>query len=587
MVSRSIVAIVSFLGLAQASCSNEQAPGTSPGPVTSGGAGSSTAASVASASRDASAKPYETPAAFAKVRDDAVAEWLADAPSFARFLGLHDADGKVPDLSEAAIEAHIGRLEKQKAALGAVDAAGLSPDDKEDLAILRRRVDVDLFDLVDLDSPHKRPQFYATQFGVSSYLDIEYAPLLVRAKALVTQEEADLRELPHVRENLVLPLSKPVTVVAAKNIAGLAKYLRTDVKKALQDAGDAAEKEHFSTTNELLAKRLDELADWLKKDVIPKADDSHVLGVNRYKKLLLVQEGLTMPLAEFKAIAEEDLKANAATYDELAKTARPTRLDAEHLLGDGRKQVDEVRAFVLGHKLITVPFPDERALVRETPAYMRWNAASILVPGPFEKERRAFYQITLPDPSWPKKEQEEYVPLRGTLLSTTVHEVYPGHFVQYQFLSRAPTRVQKMSNSYSFGEGWAHYTEQMVIAEEGLGRDDPQNQLGQVEDALLRDCRFLASVGIHTESMSVEAATKLFEDRCHTKTAEAREQAVRGTFDPGYFAYTLGKLQILKLRAEAKKKLGDKFSLTRFHDVLLSHGGPPLAIIHDRVLSEL
>jgi len=533
------------------------------------------------------AKAHEPSALFAQVRNGAVDEWLTDEPGFARYLGFHDADGKVPDLSKDGIQAHIGWLHREETALARVDPKGLSEDDLLDLAILKQHVDRALFDLVAMNAHHKSPQFYQDELGVNVYLDIEYAPLAIRANGLVEQEEASLKQIPHIKENLELPLSKPVAEVAARNAAGFATYLRTDVVKALKDVGDAAFKERFTKANEALATASDELAKWLKTTVIPTGDQSHVLGPMRYAKLLEVQEGLKMPLPEFKAIADKDLAENEASYQAVVKSAKATRPSAKTLLEVARTQVEESRAFVLEHKLLTLPFPDEKLLVRETPAYERWNLASIDTPGPFETERRAFYQITLPDAAWPKKEQDDYVPEYGTLLATTVHETYPGHFVQFQFVAKAPTKVQKMAGSYSFIEGWAHYTEQLMLAEEGFKKDDPQYRLGQAKDALLRDCRFLASIGIHTEGMTVEQATKLFEDKCHVDHASAREQATRGTFDPGYFAYTLGKLEILKLREEAKKKLGDKFSLQRFHDALLSHGSPPVALIHDRVLSEL
>ena len=245
------------------------------------------------------------------------------------------------------------------------------------------------------------------------------------------------------------------------------------------------------------------------------------------------------------------------------------------------------RQFVIDRKIATLPFPDDKAVLKETPPFQRWNAAFLDGPGPFEtKVTQAYYYITRPDPTWPKKEQEEYLMGLGILMATTVHEVYPGHFLQGQWIHKAPTRAQKMLASYSFVEGWAHYGEQMMV-EEGFGAEDPQNKLGQLSDALLRNCRFVVSLGLHTEGMTLAQAEKRFITDCHQDKATAREQAVRGTFDPGYFAYTLGKVQILALREEAKKKLGAKFSLQKFHDALLSHGSPPVPLIHDRVLKDL
>jgi uncharacterized protein (DUF885 family) len=205
--------------------------------------------------------------------------------------------------------------------------------------------------------------------------------------------------------------------------------------------------------------------------------------------------------------------------------------------------------------------------------------------GPFDVARSAFFQLTIPDRSWPDRERQAYLGSVGDLLGTTIHEVYPGHFVQGRWAGRAPTRVQKAYASYSFVEGWAHYAEEMLI-DEGFGKEDPANELAMLHGALLRNCRFAASLAIHTSGMTVAEVEKRFVTDCHQDLATAHEQAVRGTFDPGYFAYTLGKLEILALRDEAKKALGDRFSLRRFHDALLAHGAPPLALIHDRVLRE-
>jgi uncharacterized protein (DUF885 family) len=520
------------------------------------------------------------------VRDGAIEEWLSDDPSFARGLGFHDRDGKVPDLSKAGLAARRARMESRRSLLSAVDETHLSDDDRLDRAILLQHLDHDLFWLVDMDAPAKRPQFYEDLFAVNQYLDVPYAPIEERARAIVQHQEAALAAVAQIRDNVALPLSKPLAIVAARNAAGAAKYMREDVVKALKGVGDTAFQERFATANEALARQADTLAAWLKDEVAPHGDDSHVLGPERYQKLLRSQESLTTPLAEFKRMGEEDLARNEVAYQALVKKVKPLRIKAKDLLAVAGKQVQDARRFLVDHAIVTLPSADT-ATVRETPSYMRWNAASLFQSGPFETARSSFYQITLPDPTWPRKEQEEYVPFQGVLLSTTVHEVYPGHFVQGRYIERAPTKVQKMIWSYSFGEGWAHYTEQMMIGEEGFGKEDPQNRLGQLTDALLRDCRFLASIGIHTEGMSVDDATKLFVDRCHQDRPQAREQAVRGTFDPGYFAYTLGKLQILALREEAKRALGDKFSLRMFHDALLSHGTAPVALIRQRVLRDL
>jgi uncharacterized protein (DUF885 family) len=218
---------------------------------------------------------------------------------------------------------------------------------------------------------------------------------------------------------------------------------------------------------------------------------------------------------------------------------------------------------------------------------MQWNSAFLDGPGPFDRpDLAAYYYITLPNPSWPQQEQDDYVMSHGTLLATSVHEVFPGHFLHGQWIRRAPTRAQQMLGSYSFVEGWAHYTEQLMV-EEGFGGDTPEVRLGQLGDALLRNCRFVASIGLHTKGMTLAQAEDRFVNDCFQDRATAKQQALRGTFDPGYFAYTLGKLQILKLREEVKAALGANYDARKFHDALLSHGAPPVPLLRSRVKRSL
>jgi uncharacterized protein (DUF885 family) len=522
---------------------------------------------------------------FAALRDRILDQWLRDDPAMARGLGLHESDGKIAEYGAEAIKARIARLTQQQKDLNAVDKASLSADDALDLALISSQAGLYLFQLEELASFQHRPQFYEELFSVNVYLDHDYAPLEERLQKLLEHEKAALAQIASVRKNLVSPMSKPVVETALKIYKGYAEYLRGDVVKQSKGVGAPAFQADLTKTNAALADEADKLAAFLK-DEARKGDSSHVLGVPRYKKLLSLQEGLTIPLADFKKMGEENLQTNKTAFEAAAKKAKLTRPKSEALLDEATKLMNSSRQFVIDKKIATIPSED-KAVLKETPPFQRWNAAFLDGPGPFEKKvTQAYYYITRPDPSWPKKEQEEYLMGLGILMATTVHEVYPGHFLQGQWIHKAPTRAQKMLASYSFVEGWAHYGEQVMV-EEGFGAEDPQNKLGQLADALLRNCRFVVSLGVHTEGMTLAQAEKRFITDCHQDKATAREQAVRATFDPGYFAYTLGKVQILALRDEAKKRLGAKFSLQKFHDALLSHGSPPVPLIHDRVLKDL
>jgi uncharacterized protein (DUF885 family) len=511
----------------------------------------------------------EPPAAlsgFAALRERVLSEWLAEDPSLGRTAGLHRYDGKVPSFSAAAIRARLARLEKVRAELAAVDRSGLSADEALDLALLLNRADMVLFQGKDTEEWRHRPQAYEELFSVNAYLDRDYLPVAERAESLLAHEEAALAQVPHIRENLVSPMSRPVVETAVKIFKGYAEYLRNDVPKQLKGVGTKEFQDKLARVNEALAVEATRLSEHLAKVELKKGDNSHVLGPERYKRLLKVQEGLDIPLSELKKMGEDNLAQNKKAYEELIrKNVKLTRPTEAALFDEAARLTEEARKFVLEKKLVTIP-TDDRAVVKESPPFMRWNAAFLEGPGPFEqKPMSAFYYITRPDPTWPKKEQEEYITPLGILLSTTIHEVYPGHFLQAQWVKRAPTRVQKILSSYSFVEGWAHYGEQVMI-EEGFGAADPQNHLGQLSDALLRNCRVVVSLGIHAEKMSLAQAERRFVNDCKQDKATAREQAARGTFDPGFFAYTLGKIQILALRDEAKKRLGARFSLQRFHD---------------------
>lgn len=521
---------------------------------------------------------------FALVRDRVFDELLSNDPALARNLGLHEYDGKVSAFSRDAIDARIARLRAAERALSAIGSEGIGPDDALDLAELRQWVAYQLFVLVDLDAPRKLPAHYESLFDVSVYIDRNYAPIEERARRLLAHEEAALEQVAHVRENLAPPLSKPIAEVAARNLTGFATYLRGDVARLIGPRCDANTRERFAKANAALSKAASGLGEWLKTEA-GRGDQSHVLGRERYAKLLAVQEGLSTPLDAFERMNEEDLLANKRAYEALAQTVGPRPVVEAGLFATATRMADDARRFVVEHGIVSLP-SEELVTVRETPPYERYNSASIEMSGPFEPARSAYYQLTIPDKSWPPQERAEYLGSLGDLLGTTLHEVYPGHFVQGRAAERAPTRVQKAFSNYAFVEGWAHYTEQLMI-DEGFGSGDPANRLAMLHGALLRNCRFAASVAIHTKGVTVENAEDRFAADCHQDRATAHEQAVRGTFDPGYFAYTLGKLEILELREQARSRLGSRFSLQRFHDALLAHGAPPLPLIRERILRDL
>ena len=535
------------------------------------------------AARDETA---ETPHAKAATVAEQVLDELIDrTPAMGRGLGMHAYDGKLSDYSKKGIAERRAWLLDARARLEKADG-GPSDDGKLDLGLMKLTIAQELFRIDDMAEQKKRPTYYEELFTVDGYLTREYAPLDTRAARALEHVEKALTQVPHIEENLEGPMSKPVLETAVKIYRGYAEYLEGDALTILAPMHDKKLHDEVVAAFRKLAKEATRIADHLEKDELPRGDASHVLGVERYEKLLRVQEALDMPLDELERMGEANLAENKKAYEELAEKVKPTRPPATALLGEATKLTEKAKRFIVEKHLVTIPDAD-RIQVRETPPFMRYNSAFLDGPGPFDKpDLPAFYYISPPDPKWSQKEQDDYIMPFGTLLATSVHEVYPGHYLQGMWIRKAPTKIEQAIGSYSFIEGWAHYGEQLMI-EQGFGGDDPQNHLGQLGDALLRNCRVQVSIGVHTKGMTLEAAAKRFEEDCKQDAATAKEQAVRATFDPGYFAYTLGKIQILALREEAKKQLGAAFDLQAFHDALLAHGSPPVPMIHDRVLADL
>jgi hypothetical protein len=511
---------------------------------------------------------------------------LSLTPNEARAAGLHEYDGQVADYGAAGIQRRGEQLHELEREVATLAEHARDPDAVLDLHMLRQMIQLDLFELTEIESWRTNPAYYSELFSVDEYIVRDYAPKEQRARAMLAHLRNARDQVPNVLVNLRSPLSQPVLTTAITIFKGYGQYLRGDVQTFLDDVADAEVKGEAKTLASALAGEADAIATQLEAEELPKADQSHVLGRQRFERLLLAQEALTTPIEELEKMAELDLARNKAQYDELSRKISRSRPSASELLDEVRRAVDGARSFVLDRRVVTLP-SEPHVEVRETPPFMRWNSAFLSAGGVFDApDLPAYFYVTLPDPSWPPKEQAEYVMSRGEIVSVSTHEVFPGHYLHGLWLRNAPTFVQKVSWSYSFGEGWAHYAEQMMV-DEGFGADQPEARLGQVVDALLRNCRFVASIGIHVRGMSIDEAKRRFVEDCKQDEAGARQQAVRGTFDPGYFAYTLGKLQILELREEARQKLGERFELGKFHDALLAHGAPPVPLIRERVLEML
>jgi len=366
-----------------------------------------------------------------------------------------------------------------------------------------------------------------------------------------------------------------------------------DLQKQLTDANTNAATAMTNLKNSLIALR-------------KTATDKFPLGKDLFAEMVKDTERVDMPVEQIEAAGRADLERNSQALKGECAVYLPkgsvaaciAKVSANKPKGGpveaARAQLVELKKFVQDHNVASIPSNDE-ALVANAPAYNRSNAAFIRVPGPYDKGVASTYNIAPPDPKWSKAEQEAYIPSEATLLFTSVHEVWPGHFLQFLHSNANPSKLEALWVGYAFAEGWAHYCEEMMV-EEGLGKGDPEKHIGQLKDALLRDVRLLSAIGLHTAGMTVAQSEKMFKEQGFQDPGNARQQAARGTYDPAYLNYTLGKLMIRKLRADwmAKTQAGgtpaagadDPSHWHDFHDTFLSYGGPPIPLLRQEMVGE-
>ena len=559
------------------------------------------------------------PAPIQDAEYDAVAEeyvktYLAAHPLQGTALGLHEYDGKISDYSRLALDAELSRLRRFDDRLAKFDPSKLSQRQSIDLRILHAAVKRDLFEMQDMSVFERNPMVYARAGDVNLYIKRNFAPLEDRVRSLVAIESQIPNILIAARTNLDEKLPKPFVELAIQIARGSADFLKKDLVAAVSGLKDEQLRVAFQAANRRAGTALSDYATWLERDKLPKATLDFALGEEKFRRFLAQTELVDLPSQKILEVGLTQLKAEQEAFDEAAKRIDPDRLaidvfkqiQGEHpasdkLIPDIAKDLDKLRKYVVSRRLVGVP-SEVRAKVKETPQYLRATSfASMDTPGPFEKRAtEAYYYVTPTEEDWPEKEKQEWLTAFNYYTSdvTSIHEVYPGHYVQFLHLNASSaSKIEKIFGSYAFIEGWAHYCEKMMI-DEGFGsptsststEDDVKRaakyRMAQADEALLRLCRLCVSIKVHTQNMSIDEATKFFQDNCYYEEKPARQEAMRATFDPGYLNYTLGKLQILKLRDDYKSQQGDDFSLQKFHNELLSHGMPPIRLLREIMLKD-
>lgn len=558
---------------------------------------------TASASAPPSAPAAATNRAFARLVDEILADLYARNPTFATDLGLHRFDARLEDYSAAAVAAEVEAIDRFETALRRIDPATLDLVERHDREMLLLSLQSRRLDDTRVRPLERDPDVYSSGITNSAYALIkrDYAPAVERLRSLVAREKAMPGALLEARRNL-RDVPRIHAEIAIEQLDGNREFFRSAVAEAFAGVGDAALQTEFRRTNDAVIAALGEYEDWLRRELLPRANGNFAYGADLYRAKLWASEMIDTPLAELERIALADLARNREAFVATARQIDPTKpplevleaLQLDHpppqkLLATTQAELDALGRFMTERHIVTIPPDAPPAQVQETPPFMRaTTSASMDTPGPFEQAKlRGFYSMTLPDPAWPAARQEEFMRqwFYALISNVSVHEVWPGHYLQFLYAPGYPSVARKVLGAASNAEGWAHYCEQMVI-DEGFHAEDPRYRLAQLVDALLRDARFVVGLRMHTQGMTVAQAEDFFVDEGYQPRAVAVSEAKRGTSDALYGYYTMGKLAILKLRADYQRKLGPAFRLQDFHDRFIALGPLPLPLVREALLGE-
>ena len=547
-------------------------------------------------------RTHAKPQPFQQIVDAYFDDYFKANPSQATSVGLHQYDHQLEDFSLSAHQRNRRKLVEYLAAFQALNPRALSPLERDDREIMIVTIHSLLLEEDRVQMWRKNADNYSSAVTSSIFALIkrDFAPPEERLRSVIEREKQISRALTQARGVLRTP-PKIYTRIAIEQLPGNIDFFQTTVPDAFKNVNHAVLLADFKQSNDAAIAALKDYQGWLQKNLLPRSRGTFAIGAENYRLKLLYDEMVDVPLPRLLKIGYAQLRKDQQALVETARRIDPKKkpedvlkeLERDHptadtLLSSAQQQLDGLRQFLIDHKIITVP-GGAQAKVVETPSFMRATTfASMDTPGPYEtKATEAYYNITLPDPSWSKEKQEEY--LEGynypLLSNVSVHEVWPGHYTQFLWVKNNPelSKTRKLTGAGSNAEGWAHYSEQMVL-DEGLHNNDPRYRLAQLVDALLRDCRYLVGIKMHTQGMTTDEAKEFFVKEGHQVPVVGEMETKRGTGDPTYLMYTLGKLEILKLREDYKRRMGSAFSLQDFHDRFIKAGSPAVKIVRRELM---
>ncbi len=533
-------------------------------------------------------------------------------PTAGTSAGLHQYDTQLEDYSAANVQREVAALHEWERKIAALDTSALDAEPAADCDILLNQIRSALLQLEVVRGWEKSPDSYSSGITGSIFTLMErpYAPVNTRLRAAIAREKQMPQVFVAARANLKNP-PRIYTEIALEQIDGLVSFFQHDVPEAFAAADDAQAKAEFAKTNAAVVSALESYGQWMRTDLLPRSNGDFRYGAETYSKALAYNEMVDIPLDHLLQIGLDDLHRNQAAFARVAKEVDPSKTPQQQLaelatmhpapdklLQAFHDRFDSEIGFIHAHNIITIPSTVQPTL-EETPPFMRATTqASMDPPGPFEMHStKALFNVTLPEPHWTPQRTSEYMAAFnvGTIVSTSVHEAYPGHYVQFLYQPQFPSKIRKIIGASTYIEGWAHYCEQMMLDEgynaPGVGAKDEREakliRLGQLQDALLRDARFVVAIRMHTGvggAMTTAQAVDFFVNEGYQSRPIAEVETKRGTSDALYLYYTLGKLQILKLRADVQAQQGAAFNLQQFHDTLMKMGPVPIKVARRAML---
>jgi uncharacterized protein (DUF885 family) len=548
------------------------------------------------------------------------------SPTSGTAAGLHQYDSQLEDYSAAGVAREVAALREYEKKVEAIDGSALDAPVAADREILLNYIKSQLLTLETIRGWEKNADQYSSGITNSAFVIMErpYASANTRLRALVEREKAMPQALDEARKNLKNP--PPIfTGIALEQIDGDVSFFENDVPSAFFSGADGAEvatdagvKAEFAKANAAVVAALKSYAAWMKTDLLPRSNGDFRLGADTFAKKLEYDEMVDLPLDRLLQIAMDDLHKNQAEFARVAKQVDPAKTPQQvlaelatihpapdQLLNAFHGTFDSLVAFIREKHIITIP-SDVQPTLEETPPFMRATTfASMDPPGPFERHSaKAYFNVTLPEKDWTAAHVAEHMASFnvGTIISTSVHEAYPGHYIQFLWMPQFGSTIRKLLGANTNIEGWAHYCEQMML-DEGYAaapadataeqvRQARLVRLGQLQDALLRDARFVNSIKLHTGQgeaggkWTMEQAEDFFVTEGYQSRSVAEVETKRGTGDPTYLYYTLGKLEIMKLREDYRKKMGAAFTIQDFHDNFMRQGFAPIKVVRRAMLGD-